>query len=150
MVYAVTAALYRRERTGQGDFVEVPMAEAMAAFNLVEHLHGHAFEPSLGTFGYGRLMSAARRPRRSADGWVCVLPYSDANWKAFFTIAGRPDAANDPRFVTMNGRVDNVDALYGYGLLDELLGARTSAEWLELDRRGVDPRCSRPRSRSSR
>jgi crotonobetainyl-CoA:carnitine CoA-transferase CaiB-like acyl-CoA transferase len=126
---AVLAALVRRAATGRGDYVEVPMAEALAAFNLVEHLSGHAFEPPLGSFGYGRLMSAGRRPLRSADGWVCVMPYSNANWQAFFTFAGRPDLAADPRFSSINARVEHIDGLFE--LVHELVGTRTTAEWME-------------------
>lgn len=137
IVYAVLAALYRRATTGLGDRIEVPMAESLAAFNLVEHLGGHAFDPPLGSFGYGRLMSPNRRPRRSADGWVCVMPYSDANWRDFFAAAGRPEAADDPRFGSLNARVEHVDALYQ--LLDELVAQRTTAEWLELCDRASIP-----------
>lgn len=130
ITYAVLAALYRRATTGSGDYIEVPMAEALASFNLVEHLSGHAFDPPLGEFGYGRLMSTSRRPRRSADGWVCLMPYSDANWRDFFVLAGRPEAASDPRFATINARVENVEDLYG--VLDEVAVSRTTAEWMEL------------------
>lgn len=130
IVYAVVAALFRRATTGEGDFVEVPMAESMAAFNLVEHLSGHTFEPHVGEFSYLRMRTVHRRPRRSADGWVCILPYTDRNWIDFFTLAGAPEAAADPRFATINDRITNVDALYG--LLDDLVSTRTTAEWMEL------------------
>ncbi|MDH3296595.1 MAG: CoA transferase, partial [Acidimicrobiia bacterium] len=80
IVYAILAALYRKAISGQGDFIEVPMAESMAAFNLIEHLSGHTFDPPHGEFSYLRLRTEHRRPRRSADGWVCILPYSDRNW----------------------------------------------------------------------
>lgn len=130
ITYAVLAALYRRAVTGRGDLVEVPMAESLAAFNLVEHLSGHAFDPPLGSFGYGRLMSSGRRPRRSADGWVCVMPYSDANWRDFFALAGRTDAATDPRFATINARVEHVEELYRE--LDAIVAERTTAEWMAL------------------
>jgi crotonobetainyl-CoA:carnitine CoA-transferase CaiB-like acyl-CoA transferase len=127
---AVLAALFRRAQTGEGDYVEVPMAEALAAFNLVEHLNGHAFEPALGSFGYGRLMSPGRRPLRAADGWVCVMPYSDANWRAFFTFAGRPELADDPRFASINARVDNISELFA--LLHDLVARRTIEEWMKF------------------
>jgi crotonobetainyl-CoA:carnitine CoA-transferase CaiB-like acyl-CoA transferase len=130
IVYAVLAALFRKATTGNGDFVEVPMAESMAAFNLVEHLSGHTFDPPVGEFSYLRLRTRHRRPRRSADGWVCILPYSDRNWQDFFRLAGRADAADDPRFATVNDRITNVDALYG--MLDEVVATRTTAEWMEL------------------
>ena len=45
MVYAVIAALFQRERTGEGQMVEVPMLETMAAFVMAEHLGGLTFDP---------------------------------------------------------------------------------------------------------
>lgn len=129
IVYAITAALYRRTNTGVGENIEVPMAEVMAAFNLVEQLNGHAFEPPLGMFGYGRIVSAGRRPRRSADGWVCVMPYTDANWRDFFDIAERSEVARDERFASINSRVDHVTALYD--LLDEIVMLKPTAFWIE-------------------
>lgn len=130
IAYAVSAALHRRAVTGEGDRIEVPMAEVMAAFNLVEHINGHAFEPPIGDFSYGRVTTASRRPRRSADGWFVVLPYSDANWHDFFTAAGRPDLAADPLFATLASRVDNVEALNA--AVEELGITRTTAEWMRL------------------
>lgn len=130
ITHAVLAALVGRAATGDGDFIEVPMAETLAAFNLVEHLSGHAFEPPIGEFSYLRLRTEHRRPRRSADGWVCLLPYSDQNWQDFFRLANRPDLADDERFATVNVRIDNVNALYGY--MDEIVACRTTAEWMEL------------------
>ncbi len=130
IAYAVLAALFRKATTGEGDFIEVPMAESMAAFNLVEHLNGHTYDPPHGGFSYQRLQTKHRRPRRSSDGWVCVLPYSDQNWKDFFRIAGRTEVADDPRFATVNDRINNVDALYG--MLDEVVATRTTAEWMKL------------------
>jgi crotonobetainyl-CoA:carnitine CoA-transferase CaiB-like acyl-CoA transferase len=127
---AVLAALFRRATTGEGDFIEVPMAESLAAFNLVEHLNAHAFTPPTGDFGYLRLRTAHRRPRRSADGWVCVLPYSNQNWHDFFVLADKPELADDERFASVNARVENVDALYG--LMDDIVATRTTAEWMEL------------------
>ncbi len=136
IVYAVMAALYRRAVTGLGDFVEVPMAESLAAFNLIEHQQGHSFEPPIGQFSYLRLQTEHRRPRRSADGWVCILPYSDQNWQDFFEMSGLPEARDDQRFATVNARIDNVDALYG--LLDQVVATRTTAEWMELcDRHSI-------------
>jgi len=54
IVPAITAALYHRAMTGEGDSIEVPMAEVMASFNLIEHLGGLTFEPPIGPFSYAR------------------------------------------------------------------------------------------------
>ena len=73
---AVTAALLHRERTGEGQMVEVPMLETLAAFNSIEMFGGQAFVPSIGPSGYKRMK--ARRPVRTKDGWLTMLPYSGA------------------------------------------------------------------------
>lgn len=128
IVQAVMAALLHRHRTGKGQSIEVPMFETMVAFNLVEHLRGAAFEPPEGPFGYERLMSDFRRPMQTADGFMCLLPYTDANWHDFFTFVGRPELIDDERFSHHNVRIKNVDELYG--LVGELSLTRTTAEWV--------------------
>ncbi|MEZ5378875.1 MAG: CoA transferase [Acidimicrobiales bacterium] len=130
IVYAVLAALYRKAMTGHGDAIEVPMAESVASFNLVEHLNGHTLEPKEPPFSYQRLLTPHRRPRRSADGWVCILPYSDQNWRDFFALVGEPELADDPRFASVNSRVANVDPLYE--LLDTFMAQHTTEEWMQL------------------
>ncbi|MFP5474734.1 MAG: CaiB/BaiF CoA transferase family protein [Gammaproteobacteria bacterium] len=85
---AVTAALLHRARTGQGQYVEVPMFEAMTAFTLVEHQGGHAFEPATAEPGYARVLNGGRRPIAVRDGHVTVLPYSPAHWQALFERTG--------------------------------------------------------------
>ena len=42
---AILAALFERQQSGMGQFVEVPMFETMVAFNMADHIFGHAFEP---------------------------------------------------------------------------------------------------------
>ena len=128
IVQAVMAALLHRQRTGLGQSIEVPMFETMVAFNLVEHLRGAAFDPPEGPFGYDRLMSDFRRPMVTADGYMCLLPYTDQNWRDFFGFVGRAELIDDERFSTHNARIRNVDELYG--LVGELSRSRTTEEWL--------------------
>ncbi len=88
---AVTAALLHRARTGQGQYVEVPMFETMTAFTLIEHMGGHTFDPPIGETGYARLLNGGRRPISVRDGHVTVLPYSPSHWVALFEQAGHPE-----------------------------------------------------------
>jgi len=127
---AILGSLYKRAMTGEGDHVEISMAEAMAAFNLVEHLSGHTFEPPEGDFSYNRVRTPNRRPRPTADGWIAMLPYSDDNWRKVFTLAGRPEIADDPRFQNRPDRVTNAEPLYAY--LNEVTPMFTSAVWLDF------------------
>jgi crotonobetainyl-CoA:carnitine CoA-transferase CaiB-like acyl-CoA transferase len=59
-----------------------------------------------------------------------VIAVSDKQWKTIFTAMGVPELAIDPRFATLSGRSDNVDALYG--TLTEGMRTRTTAEWLAI------------------
>jgi crotonobetainyl-CoA:carnitine CoA-transferase CaiB-like acyl-CoA transferase len=128
--YAIAMALFHRERTGEGQKVDVGMFEAFTAFLMQEHLQGKAFEPPLGSAGYSRLLTPHRRPYRTADGYIGAIPYTDRHWRAFFRIAGRPELAADERFASLGDRTRNIDALYG--IVAEVLRTKTCAEWLKL------------------
>ena len=130
IVQAVMAALIHRYRTGDGQNIEVPMFETMVSFNLVEHLRGAAFEPPEGPFGYERLLSPARKPYKTADGFVCLLPYTDQNYADFFRFIGQPELTNDNRFATHNARVTNTSTLYD--LIADAAQRETTGTWIEF------------------
>lgn len=130
-VYAVTAALYAREKTGQGQAIVVPMFEAMAQFVLGDHMAGLTFEPPLGDPGYARLLTAHRKPYATADGMLCVLIYNDKHWRSFFAAIGESEGlARDERFATHGARAANIDAVYAE--VARILRTRTTAEWQAL------------------
>jgi len=129
VVGSISMALFHRERTGEGQALEVPMYETMVSFVMLEHLYGETFVPAMGETGYPRALSPSRKPYRTKDGYVGVLPYSDKQWKAFFAVIGRPEMLEDPRFSTLAARAENIDAVYAE--LADLVAARTTAEWLE-------------------
>ena len=127
-VYAITAALYHRERTGEGQAVEVPMFESVAHFILGDHSAGLTYQPPIAEPGYARLL--ARRPYATRDGHLCVLVYNDKQWKSFLGAIGRPELLQDHRFATQASRAEHVAEIYRF--LGELLKTRTSAEWIAL------------------
>jgi crotonobetainyl-CoA:carnitine CoA-transferase CaiB-like acyl-CoA transferase len=123
-------ALFHRERTGQGQEVHVPMLETMLSFLLVEHLWGAVLnQPELG-LGYPRMLTPHRRPYATKDGHICVIAVSDAHWSRLFEAIGRAALIEDPRFVTIAARSDNVDALYA--VLAEGMRERATSEWLSI------------------
>jgi crotonobetainyl-CoA:carnitine CoA-transferase CaiB-like acyl-CoA transferase len=133
---AMLAALYHQARTGEGQEVEVPMFESMAAWVMVEHLYGESFVPPLDTVGYKRVLNKYRRPYKTKDGYLAILPYTDQNWRDFFTIAGRQDLLDDPRFKTLGTRLQHIEFLYGE--IGNIAPTRTNAEWLkELDANNI-------------
>jgi crotonobetainyl-CoA:carnitine CoA-transferase CaiB-like acyl-CoA transferase len=127
IAYSVLAAVVHQQRTGEGQHIEVPMADTMLAFNLVEHLNGLTFDPPEGPVGFPRSVAAGHRAVRTADGWACILPYDERNIRDFFTAAGRPDLADDERFATPAARTAHHGDLYE--LIEEVAGTRTTAEW---------------------
>jgi crotonobetainyl-CoA:carnitine CoA-transferase CaiB-like acyl-CoA transferase len=127
-LYATMMALFHRERTGEGQEVEVSMFETMASFMLVEHANGAMFDPPLGPAIYPRTVAPNRRPYRTSDGHVAALIYNDKHWNAF--IASVQPAWNCDEFATLALRARQIDRVYG--LLAETMLERTTAEWLQL------------------
>ncbi len=130
VVYSVTSALFHRERTGIGQAIEVPMFETMVSYVMAEHLWGFSFEPPIGHAGYTRIMSVHRRPYKTLDGYIAVLPYWDNHWRTFCEVTGRLDLLEDERFKDMSTRLENIDVTYGETA--KTLATKTTAEWLEI------------------
>jgi formyl-CoA transferase len=127
---AILAALLHRQRSGEGQFVEVPMLETMAAFMLAEHLGGLTFRPPPAPAGYPRLLEGGRLPCRTSDGWVTMLPYTDRHWEAFFTGSGRADLLEWLRTCDRSDRNAWVRELYAR--LREITPLRSTAQWLQM------------------
>ncbi|OAN52526.1 CaiB/BaiF CoA transferase family protein [Sphingobium sp. TCM1] len=127
-LYATMMALFHRERTGEGQEVEVGMFETMASFMLAEHASGMMFDPSLGPAHYHRVVARNRKPYRTRDGYVAALVYNDKHWNAFIQ-AVQPPWASDA-FDTLAKRAKQIERVYG--LLGETFLERTTQEWLDL------------------
>lgn len=131
LVYAITMALFHKERTGEGQEVTVPMFETMVQFHMLEHLYGMNFDPPIGTAGYPRALSPNKRPYRASDGkMIGVLPYTDRQWAAFFDLSGHSELKDDPRFNHVSARLANITELYG--LLSDIIETKPAADWLKL------------------
>ncbi|TDH60082.1 CoA transferase [Dankookia rubra] len=126
---AIGMALFRRERTGRGQEVHVPMLETMLNLNLVEHMSWGTFgEPERG-LGYSRMLTPYRRPYPTQDGHICLLANTDEQWARLFAAIERPELITDPRFARLVDRSRNLHELYS--LLDQSMPSRSTAEWQE-------------------
>ncbi|WP_197382561.1 CaiB/BaiF CoA transferase family protein [Mycolicibacterium mengxianglii] len=132
-LYATMMALFHRERTGEGQEVEVSMFETMASFMLVEHANGAMFSPPLGPAVYPRTVAPNRRPYRTKDGYIAALIYNDKHWNAFIK-AVRPawHVDDGDLYATLERRAKQIDAVYA--LVAQTLTERTTEEWLTLFR----------------
>ena len=137
IAYAVLAALFQRARGGGGQAIEVPMLETTIEFNLAEHMYGSAFVPPLGKPGFKRLLSKQRKPYRTQDGYACILPYSDKNWRDFYDFTGRREFEDDPRFRRISDRVQNISVLYQ--MIEQEAPKKTTAEWVAFCDRASIP-----------
>jgi crotonobetainyl-CoA:carnitine CoA-transferase CaiB-like acyl-CoA transferase len=127
-VYATTMALFHRERTGEGQEVEVAMFETMASFMLVEHANGAMFDPPLGPAMYHRTVAPNRKPYRTKDGYISALIYNDRHWASF--IKAVQPAWNTERYATLTARAAEIDTVYS--LVAQTMTERTTEEWLTL------------------
>jgi len=125
IAYGIIAALFHRERTGQGQRVEIPMIDAVRSFVLVEH--GGSAITGDGPSGYPRILTALRGAAATADGWIALQPHRDKHWDALVRAAGLEELVGDPRLTT---RSLWREPGFGYTTLRRVMATRTTAEWL--------------------
>ncbi len=132
IVNAVCAALYRREKSGRGQRIDVPMFESLLQTVMGEHMGGYTYvagaDEKPGPIGYARMLAAERLPYATKDGYVCVLVYNDKQWRAFFALIGKPELLSDPRYATPTARSQNFDD--SNRLVAEAMRTRSTAEWI--------------------
>ena len=135
--YAVMAALFSRERTGEGQEIEVPMFETMASFVMTEHLCGAVTEPPSGPPEYPRVTAPDRKPYRTRDGHIGLMIYNDKQWRSFFSLIGNPDWSRDPMFASMTSRTENIQTVLGK--LGDVIATRTTEDWMDAFRTAEIP-----------
>jgi len=124
---SIGMALVHRERTGEGQEVQVPMLETMMSFNLIEHLWAGAFDEPQGELGYDRALMTFRRPFATKNGHICLMATSDAQWRGLFAACGSPELAADPRYATLEERSKRFPELYR--LIEAEMAKHTTEEW---------------------
>lgn len=124
---AIGPALRLREKTGQGQLVDVSMLESMLALCLTEvQLAQAGNEPPVRMFG----------PTRTADGYVMAAVASERSFINLCAAAGRPELAQDPRFEEYANRRENWPQFVAE--VEKWSTRHTTAECIvELDRHGV-------------
>jgi crotonobetainyl-CoA:carnitine CoA-transferase CaiB-like acyl-CoA transferase len=129
-VGAICASLVHRDRSGQGQRIDIPMFETMAGFVMGDHLGGLTYEPPLDRGGYARHLSPDRRPYRTADGYICAMVYNDKQWVSFLTAVGRDDLLADERYQSFAKRAVHIDVVYAE--LARIFLTRSTDEWTAL------------------
>lgn len=131
---AILGALVAARASGKGRAIEVPMFETMAELVLADHLNGHSFEPPTGPTGYSRITSPNRRPYRTADGFVCLIVYTERHWRRFFAAVGEEERfLADPILSSAEARRADFDRVYA--MVAEVVARHPTAFWMEVGAR---------------
>lgn len=124
---AVTAALLRRERTGEGQHVKVSMLDSVIDFLWHSDMGSQTFVG--GELPQEKAASFIDLIYETTDGYITVAVNTDKQWTALTAALERPEWLEDPRFLTPALRHENIDDRLA--LTQEVLSTGSSAYWLE-------------------
>ena len=125
LALSVVSSLFKRNKDNKDLELEVPMFETMVDFTLVEHLYGYNFLPPKDEPVYPRQSSPNRKPYKTKDGFIAVLPYNDEQWLRFLKFIKKEHLIKTKKFSTLENRNKNVDELYSL-LVKELKKEKTN------------------------
>ncbi len=129
-VQMILMALFHRERTGEGQAIELPMFENIVKATLEEHLYLKTFVPPLGEMGDPRLIDPQSRPLPTKDGHICISANTNAQAFAVFDAIGKPELKTDPRLSTVAARFKNTADYFSIRAAG--LKQKTTADWIEI------------------
>jgi crotonobetainyl-CoA:carnitine CoA-transferase CaiB-like acyl-CoA transferase len=134
--FGVSAALYERERTGEGRQVDTSLYEAGIVHTYWQSAIALASGSSPGPLGSAHPLSAPYQAFRTADGWINVGASNEATWERLTAVVGRPELRRDPRFASNAERMRHLPELLTS--LEPIFAGRTTGRWLaDLERGGV-------------
>lgn len=136
--YAICAALYHRERTGKGQKIELSLLDAMIYSLIPREGEVLATGKEHERYGTGHPTFVPYQAFEARDQrWVFLSCFTEKFWRNLCQVLGRPDLAEDPRFLTNPDRVKHRDELVS--ILEEIFKARPAAEWVERLNAGEVP-----------
>ncbi|MFN2104319.1 MAG: CaiB/BaiF CoA transferase family protein, partial [Candidatus Promineifilaceae bacterium] len=126
----ILAAVIHRERTGEGQLVDVAMLDCQVALleNAIARYAAAGEIP--GPIGNRHPSITPFEPFATSDGKLMVAAGNNVLWKKLCQALGSPDLAEDPRFETNSARTENYEALRP--LIAEPMAGKTTAEWVEI------------------
>ncbi|HSJ57187.1 MAG TPA: CaiB/BaiF CoA-transferase family protein, partial [Anaerolineae bacterium] len=124
---AILAALHERERSGQGQYIDMALLDAQVAWlaNVGSNYLVSGRQPE--RFGNAHPNIVPYEPFLASDRWIAVAVGNDRQWQQLCALAGWQDLAQDPRFATNPLRVENRETLLE--ILRERFQTRTLQQW---------------------
>jgi len=125
---AVLAALFHRERTGEGQHLDLALLDVQVAMtaNMSSNFLHSGEAPR--RWGNAHPNLVPYQTFKTADGWIIVAAGNDGQWRKFCALGGEEQLCDDPRFARVQDRIRNRDALLP--LLAGMVEKRTSADWI--------------------
>ena len=125
---AVTAALLHRERTGEGQYIDVALLDTIVAFgaNQISNYFASGAVPKRWGNAHPNLTPYEVFP--TADGHLILGAGNDSQWASFCSAAARPELSSDPRFRTMTDRIRNREALIP--IIQGIMKTRANRDWI--------------------
>jgi formyl-CoA transferase len=127
---SILAALHERERSGQGQYVDIALLDSQVAWlaNVASNYLVSGKRPA--RYGNAHPNIVPYELFRTSDGWIAVGVGTDRQWQRLCTLAGWDDLAVDERFSTNPLRVEHRDLLVR--VLQERFQTWTSEEWYDM------------------
>jgi formyl-CoA transferase/CoA:oxalate CoA-transferase len=129
VVQGILAALLARERSGQGQRVEVALHDGLLSLLTYHAQNWWAGGPTPTRLGNAHPSIVPYQTFQAADAWINVGVGNERQWRSLCAVMGKPDWVDDPRFETNAARVQNRAELVP--LLKGLFAARPASEWLD-------------------
>ena len=127
---AAVAALYERQKSGRGQFIDVCLLESGVSFAIWEAGKYFANGEIPGPLGSAHQTNAPYQAVRSQDGWFTIGAATEKTWIAFCRALGLEAMLEDPRYLDMNLRHQHRDTLIAS--IEALTTARPTEHWLRL------------------
>jgi crotonobetainyl-CoA:carnitine CoA-transferase CaiB-like acyl-CoA transferase len=137
--YGICGALYERERSGEGQHVQVAMLDAVLSLFADNAANVLTENVEFGKFGSGHPDLVPYQAFPASDGWFIVACLTNAFYKRLATAVGRDDLLNDARFATNPSRVRHREHVVG--VLSEIFKQKSCDHWIALLEANDIPTC---------
>jgi crotonobetainyl-CoA:carnitine CoA-transferase CaiB-like acyl-CoA transferase len=134
--YSILTALYHRERTGEGQSIDIALFDTAFSYLLYHVTNYFATGENPDMLGTKHPNLTPYQAVKTADEYIVIGVVSESLWPPFCRAVDREEWMEDPRFATFDDRIQNRDEFDAQ--LEELFSERPAAEWLDrLQEAGV-------------
>src|SRR5919106_4898963 len=128
--YGILAAYIHRQRTGEGQYLDMALLDCAIAFSIWEAAAVFSGGEVPMPFGSMHRRNQPHGAFKTQDGYLCIAADQQHHWKIFCELAGLEHCIDDPRFATNRDRLENRHALQE--AIEAVLVHKTSAQWNDL------------------